>query len=433
MLYDFYNYYSNSNTNKSVSRYDAHKKSELKSLYSAIVRLNRESPLYLINMNDELQNNLIDIKEHARTLKNAISAISENEDDVTSRMFNDKILTSSNEEIISAHYLGSQEDIESAPVFDVEVEQLASNQINTGDFVYSDSSSMFAGTHSFQVNIANMNYEFQFIVKDTDTNKDILKRVSGMINRADIGVSASIEFNESGDKSRIILKSTATGSNDLNNAIFRISDYHSEHLSGSVEYYGLNQVSQPPNDSKFYINEIPRTSSSNIFTVNKVYELSLHQTTNSGENVRISFQNNKQSTYDKISAFTEAYNQFIDLAKDTSSSTKKSSKLLADIGNIANCYKNELDSMGLIVQEDSSIMVDHDLLVKTIDEEEAGDGTFASLRSFRNPLNRKIDNILLNPVEYVSKTIVSYPNIPQAHVNAYAVSLYSGLMFNNYC
>jgi len=433
MFYNFYNYYLNSYMPKTATRYDTHNKSELRSVYNSIVKLNKESPLYIIKMTDDLQNNVIDIKEHARALKNIITAVSENEDKNTSKMFNDKIPTSSNDNIIRVNYIGSKEDIDNAPAFNVEVNELAAPQINTGNYLYTNSRALPSNTYSFNVNISNTNYEFQFLVKDGETNADILKKVSNMLNRADIGVYSTIESNTSGDKQRISLTSTATGTTYFSDTIFRISDKNTSQASGSVAYLGLDQVAQNPTDSKFTINGTPRTSSSNIFTVNKTYEFNLLDTTKPGEAVEVCFKNDKNSTYKKISEFVSSYNDMIKVANDNSSPIKKSSKLLADIGSIAQCYKYELDSMGLIVQNDSSIQIDEPLLRQTIDIEEDGDGTFASFRSFRDPLNRKIDYVLLNPIEYVSKTIVTYPSNHDNFLNAYAASTYSGLMFNNYC
>lgn len=387
-------------------------------------------------MSDDLQNDAIDIKEHARSLKNIITEITEKENKETSKMFNDKIPTSSNEDVISVTYIGSVDDIDNAPSFDVEINELASPQINKGSYLYSNSRNLSSDTYSFNVNISNTNYEFQFIVKDNETNADILKKVSNMLNRADIGIYSSVESNDMGDKQRLALTSTATGSTYFSDTIFKISDDNTSNSSGSVKYLGIDQIIQKPTDSKFTINDLPRTSSSNTFTVNKTYEFSLHLITQPGENVKVCFTNDKNSTFNKITDFVTSYNDMIHLANDTSSSFKKSSKLLADIGSIAQCYKDELDSMGLIVQDDSSIHIDEALLSQTIDVEEEGDGTFASFRTFKNPLSRKIDNVLLNPMDYIAKTIVTYPNTTNTtnnYSNAYATSIYSGLMFNNYC
>lgn len=427
-------FYLNKSTSASMSRYDIHKKSELKNLYHAIIKLNRESPLYLIDVNDDVQTEIINIKEHARILKNMILAISEHEDQSSFKMFNDKLLASDNEEIVTANYIGNVDDLIHAPSFHIEVEQLANNQINKGYYMHKESKSLSLGTHSFQINIFGTNYEFQFVVSETEKNKDILKKITNLINRSDIGIHALIETNENNVEQRLSLISTSTGTASFSDIIFKVMDFKDGTSSEVVKSFGLNQIYQKPSDSKFSINGIPRTSSSNVFTVNKIYELNLHKTTAPEEIVTISLINDNRSIYTKIKTFVEAYNSIVQLANESVSMYMKSSKLIADLGSVAMCYKNELDSMGLLVQQDSSIEIDDKLLLDSIDHEEKKDGTYISLRSFRNPLNQKIDHILLNPVEYVAKAIVTYPDTNHKYdTNIYACSIYSGLMFNSYC
>ena len=63
--------------------------------------------------------------------------------------------------------------------------------------------------------------------------------------------------------------------------------------------------------------------------------------------------------------------------------------------------------------------------LKTLFEEP--DGLFAKL-------SRKMSDIALNPVDYVDKVIVTYPNTARAGFsNPYLTSIYSGMMFNSYC
>lgn len=47
------------------SRYDSHKKSELRSLYNNIIKLNKESPLYKITQTGDVKEFAIDIKANA--------------------------------------------------------------------------------------------------------------------------------------------------------------------------------------------------------------------------------------------------------------------------------------------------------------------------------------------------------------------------------
>ena len=72
---NMYNYYLSTYGNSTVSRYDSHKKSELRSIYNSIVKTNQESPLYKIKDSGDVQKFAIDIKENARNMKNVIASL----------------------------------------------------------------------------------------------------------------------------------------------------------------------------------------------------------------------------------------------------------------------------------------------------------------------------------------------------------------------
>ena len=48
-------------------------------------------------------------------------------------------------------------------------------------------------------------------------------------------------------------------------------------------------------------------------------------------------------------------------------------------------------------------------------------------------LLRKSDQVALNPMDYVRKTVVAYKNPGHNYVSPYTTSAYSGMMFNSYC
>ena len=72
---NLYNYYLTAYTPKSVTKYDTHKRSELRSLYNSMVKLNKESPLYLIPNAKESAQLAVGIKENARVLRNQIASL----------------------------------------------------------------------------------------------------------------------------------------------------------------------------------------------------------------------------------------------------------------------------------------------------------------------------------------------------------------------
>ena len=60
---------------KSNSRYDAHKRSELKNIYNSMVRVNRDAPLYKIDTSEESRECVIGLKEESRVLHNNIVSV----------------------------------------------------------------------------------------------------------------------------------------------------------------------------------------------------------------------------------------------------------------------------------------------------------------------------------------------------------------------
>jgi len=130
-----YNYYLTTYAPKGTSQYDTHKKSELRNIYNSIVKLNKESPLYLMDTSRETREFAVGLKENARLLRNTIASLGGLDED---EMFNKKAAYSSNEDLVSASFIGETPDDGSIPSFNIEVTALASNQVNLGAFLPSD-------------------------------------------------------------------------------------------------------------------------------------------------------------------------------------------------------------------------------------------------------------------------------------------------------
>lgn len=72
-----YHYYLSAYANSATSRYDTHKRSELRNVCNNILKINKESPLYKIRNNRQVPSFLIDVKENARQIKNVVSSLSD--------------------------------------------------------------------------------------------------------------------------------------------------------------------------------------------------------------------------------------------------------------------------------------------------------------------------------------------------------------------
>ncbi|MDE6964071.1 MAG: flagellar capping protein, partial [Lachnospiraceae bacterium] len=58
---------------------------------------------------------------------------------------------------------------------------------------------------------------------------------------------------------------------------------------------------------------------------------------------------------------------------------------------------------------------------------------FSTIKDFTNSILRKTDQISLDPMEYVERTMVAYKNPGHNFATPYMTSNYSGMLFNSYC
>lgn len=424
-----YNYYLTTYApeTKSSSRYDTHKKSELRSVYNSIVKQSKESPLYILDTSNETKQFAVNVKESAREFANTISSLSNTD---SGDMLNKKAASSTNSDIVSAKYIGS--DPEDDISFEISVSQLATPQKNMGLYLNSDSPvALSSGAYSFDININDTEYEFQFNISSDDTNKTLQERLSSLINRSNIGIESTVSEDGEGHSS-LQLTSVATGLSEEKRYIFDISDEHTSKQSGVIDYLGISDITSPAVNAEFSLNGLERTAYSNSFTVDKKFELSLNNLTEEGDSVTIGLKPDVESMTDNIKQLVNSYNGFLNKALAYSGTNLKTDTLMADMRRLSNGYRADLDIMGLHFDDDGRIDVDDEKLTHTLESEDGQDQA-GFVRDFASTLMRKSQQISLNPMDYVQKTIVAYKNPGKSFANPYMTSIYSGMMFNSYC
>ncbi len=430
-LNQVYNHYLTEYAPKTNSPLDTHKKSDLRNIYNSIVKMNKESPLYILDKSEASKAYAVGLKESARIFRNSVMATRSSIDE--DGVLDQKKAYSSDASIASAKYIGLSDDGNTAaPTFKLEVAQLAKNQVNLGNALVSEEKpELPPGSYSFDVSIKDVSYEFQFELHEEDTNIDIQNRLQRLIGNANIGLEASVMEDGEGN-SALKLESVATGITGDKDAIFEISDEHTSKARGIVDHLGLDLVSQAPSNALFEINGIERTASSNTFTVEKVYEVTLNgPSSEPGIATEIGLKNDVDSLSENIHSLAESYNRFLDNASFNPGKHSKSSQLLNEIGYITRHYAGHLDALGLTFSADGHLSVNDEQL-KTA-AAESDDEAFTPVKDFANSMLRKSNQIALNPMQYVNKTIVAYKNPGKNYPSPYITSAYSGMMFNNYC
>ncbi len=410
------------------TKYDTHKKSELRGVYNSIVKMNKEAPLFLLDTSAQTQEFAVGLKENARSLKNVISSLSV---DDSTEFLDKKSVSSSDDSQVSASYIGAAQDEANVPQLEIAVKRLAQGQVNLGKYLDPDSMDMEPGTYSFDIRSRDMDYEFQFNIGENDTNRTIEEKLARLITKSNIGLSVSVDENVAGDIA-LKMESDETGVRGDSNVTFAVSDDHTSKQRGIVDYFGIGEPTQMPCNSSFTLNGEERSTFSNHFTVDKLYELSLNGVSPEGESVSIGLKTDVESITENITQLVDGYNSFLNKVSAYLDSQPYSRKLVGEMSSISAHYGSQLSAMGLMVGENGRISVDKSLLTQIAQEGDAME-RFSAIKSFTGSILSKANQVSLNPMEYTQKTVVAYKNPGHNFASPYVTSNYSGMMFSSYC
>lgn len=344
-------------------------------------------------------------------------------------IFNKKSSYSSDENVLTASYIGTQD--QEVPDLNLEVHSLAGSQENLGLFLPDARIDLPPATYSFDVGINDLNYEFQFTVGETETNRDVQERLVRLINNSGIGIRADIA--ESDGRTSLRLTSDATGLAPGKKQLFTVSDNKSSKRTGTVNYFGLDYVSREASNARFSINGEERSSTSNRFTIGKMFDVQLKGLTQEGDSVQIGLKTDVESLADNVSHLVGGYNDFVNTAASYMSTQSKSGQLVNEMRGIVGLYGSDLEAIGINLREDGTLNLNRDVLHQAVLQSDDITETFGSLKNLSGSLIRKSNQVALNPMDYVQKTVVAYKNPGHNFVSPYNSSAYSGMLFNSYC
>lgn len=415
---NIYNHFSSSLVPK--KRNTTHKSSELKAVYSNMARYNQKSPMYLFSLSEKKQSQIINIKEAALTLKEVADCFSDKSSDIYAK----KMLFSEDENVITGSF--KQGDLGSLPEeLHIQINSLAKEQVNIGNYFAANKKDFVPGNYSFTLTSERGSTPFKISVSKEDTNLDVQQRIQQYVNSKNAGVNVSV-INES-NSSALMFISDETGHAPGDNGLYFsfVSDSNREF----IDSLGLNNVHEKPQDSVFSINGDFHTSSSNQISINQIIELDFHATTVSP--VAIRFTPDTNISVNQIDLFIDAYNSLIDLADSKEKVNPGSRSLFNDISVFTERHKTQLEDAGLEFNGENKIVKDDELILQGVQSGKFSE-LFEDLSTFREDLSSTTNRLAIDPVAYINKLIVTYPNTKQKYPTVYNKSLYSGLIYNNY-
>lgn len=430
-LNQVYSHYMANYAPKSSTPLDSHKKSELRGIYNSIVKLNKDAPLYLLNHSDEVKAYAIGLKENARELHNTIMSMGSLEDD---SLLSKKVAYSTNNNLITATFVGTSPPTDDSLELSVQVKSLAEPQTNMGNFLSSDSKcSLPADAYSMDITIHDISYEFQFNINENDTNKDVQDRLSRLITNSGIGITAETIEDVKGNSS-LKLTSNTSGLEEGKNSIFRVDDAYSSKSGGVVDYLGIGDITRNASNAEFVVNDIERSTNSNHFIIENTYEVTLKGISKDENDIAvIGIKNDNESLKENIRTLVGGYNNFIKSANEYTQASTRNRQLVREMGQISSIYAERFETLGIDVSEDGFLKINEDTLEHASVDENYMD-RFSPVKDFTTTILKKTNDISLNPMNYVERTVVAYKNIQANNFpSPYVTSEYSGLLFNSYC
>ena len=430
---DAYAYYLSTYGQNRPTRYDSHKKSDLRKVYNAIVKTNREAPLYKLSGEDEVARYAIDIKENAKAIQNVVASLSDTYGDF-SDSFRRKVAVSSDEASVGVKYVGDGTENTELESFNIEVKQLSSPQINAGNFLKNEGQDFVPGSYSFDLDVNNATYEFQFNINPGETNLDIMRKLAGLVNRSSLGISATIKHGTADDgtpASALVLTSRQTGRSS-EEPLFKITPSMDGGSTQTLNTLGIETITQEASNSRFLFNGEELQSLSNSFTINDTFELVLNGISPEGQPAEISFKTDVDAVADNVMSLVNAFNGILEIAQNSSAeATGDTNKLFNEMSSVSRSRRESLGDIGLEVADNGTITLNKEKLEAAIQPDRA-EKTFGRLSSFKNAIGAKADSVAINPMNYVNKVVVNYKNPGKTFTAPYFSSVYSGMMLDRY-
>jgi len=408
--------------------YPVKNRSDLKRVYNNIVNLSKRSPFYKIDITKDNQDYAFGIKETAIELKEKIYSMVDPE--VSN--FDTKAVSVSDESVLKATLMN--EFPENIPnEINIKISSLATAQENIGKELMNESYALPRGTYLFEAKVRNETYSLVYDNKDRHPNLEVMKNLANYLNQEVPGITASVEKSQRSNYSFIKIIANTTGRYEENSFSFQQEEYYDP---GIVDFYGLNRIDTSANNAQFSLNGIDKQTMTNTFKLENALQITLQGVNDKEDSIILRITPDSEKVLSSVEKVMNTYNKLIDLAKTRTQGSKASynaSKLIGEMKGLENVFSEELKACGIKIMNDGTLQLEDSLAVQASLDGGMKD-LFTRENGFITRLKEKMEAMVINPMDYLEKTVVLYPNTQKSSfTNPYVTSMYSGLFFNSYC
>jgi len=348
----------------------------------------KSSELYAKSFAKQLQSSM---SEYLTTVKDSTSKLKESGKEFTKpkyeNVLDQKSASTTDNTSISTTVTSKAEK----KSYTLNISQMAQSQQNLSNGLNSNDASQFdIGKNSFSISVGSKENVIEVNINPGDTNKSSLEKVAAAVNNKDIGVNAKVETKD--NMSYLKLSSNDTGTKNS----FKINDIQGNIVSTS----GASNTTQESQDSKYKLNGVDYTSSSNkISTDNKNFEFTINKATN--KDINISVDTDKQGIKQSVEKLVLSYNSIITSANNNLQNFNGASLLKSDLQKIVTDKSAALENVGLYSNEDGTLSINYDKLDGSINKNlNSVKNALGGANGFADKLSKKGSEIINSPAKY---------------------------------
>ena len=337
--------------------------------------------------------------QYVNNIKSSSKDLGSTLKELSGSAFASRTASSSNTDVMTVKYSGDRPS--SIGQMTVKINQIAEGQMNEGSRMSANAAfEGSSGTNKVKIETGGKATEFSIKSAVGDTNKDIQQKMADAINKAGIGIKATVETDSATNSSILKLESTNTGSNSKNG--FTVTDVTGDLAART----GANDVAREGQDAIYSINGGPaRTSQSN--TVNLGNGVSATFNKASEETVTISRGKDmnyaKNAVEDMVKGYNDLYSEAVQRTNDP-----KSQNLATKMVNISKTYSKSLSSIGIGFDSSGKMTIDNQKMNQAAENgklEQFFKENSGKNYGFTNQLSRLSDSVSRNTSNYVSSSL----------------------------
>ncbi|MCL2851492.1 MAG: hypothetical protein FWE20_00440 [Defluviitaleaceae bacterium] len=386
----------------------------------------------MANTSSNFQASILNVRNNAENLRTSLNNILGTGRNTTSPFVNSRPVSANNDRMEITGFDANRLRNANVSNFSVEVVQVAQAQRNEGANLnaaaLASDTGFTVGSHQMTLNVGGRNFDINFNVSATDTNRDVQQRIASAINSRNAGVTASVSLDSAAGTSALVLQSSETGVDRAGQPNFTVSG------GNALAMTGVGGITQEAQNAAFRVNRgftgALQTSRSNDVSLGFGINAQLRET----GTVAVNMTRDETAQINSMRDMVNNFNALMQSAQD-SSTGRGMSRLEQQLTGLVTANSASLSRIGISMNRDGFMQIDQDRMRSAAEsgalERFVADGGRGGNFGFVNRLARTVDNAIRNPAGQINNP-QNNNQFNNRHMRQMNQLMNTGMLFNSW-